>query len=111
MWTASEATGFEIVGPMLPTEIVKLSDAAPPKPSLTLTFTKNADADPGATPQAVPLAGPTESQDAFVERDHASVSLSASVAVKSRWYGLPVWRESEAIAFEMAGPRFSTETC
>src|SRR3989442_1041267 len=93
------------------TDIVKLFGADPPKPSPTVTSTKYVDGAAGAEPQIVPFGGPMESQDAFVETDHASVSLSGSVPLKSRTYGLPVWTESEAIAFEMLGPRFRTETC
>src|SRR5205809_130878 len=65
----------------------------------------------GATPHTVPFAGPNVSHEAFVDMDHASVSLSGSVPLKSRAYRRPVWTASEAIPFEIVGSRFRTETC
>ena len=102
---------FVIVGPTFVTERVKLSDVDPPKPSLAVTSTVNEDAADGARPHTVPFTGPTASHEAFVERDHARVSLSGSVPLKSRPYGLPVWTESDATPFEIVGSRFRTETC
>src|SRR5438445_2153514 len=49
--TESETIGFEIVGPTLPTVKVELTEANPPNPSLAVTFTKNVNRAPGATPQ------------------------------------------------------------
>src|SRR3989304_1011024 len=75
-----------------------------------MTSTKNVDGTAGAKPQTVPFAGPRESQDAFVENDHASVSVSGSVPLKSRPYEPPVWTASDAIGFTILGARFTTET-